>query len=221
MTDKKSIESRRKLLKSIAAGSGAIVAGKSLPDSWSRPMVDSVVLPAHAMTSLTESSGPAGDIQNAKLETDSLFAKAVDSLVPEAQANGTTIDDSQVCVTQTSATRGNFEAWVVYTDCVTYTVYYSANNVEVGVPTAMNIEYLCNVQVIDAGDILNKMGLIKDAQASLPPPPLLVTIETFTGPKGGSKGEFESSTGTGNIPFDLALGLCKSFPKVCSNKCEI
>ena len=51
MTDKKSSESRRKLLKSIAAGSGAIVAGKTLPESWSRPVVDSVLLPAHAQTS--------------------------------------------------------------------------------------------------------------------------------------------------------------------------
>ena len=51
MTDKKSSENRRKLLKSIAAGSGAIVAGKSLPESWSRPVVDSVMLPAHAQTS--------------------------------------------------------------------------------------------------------------------------------------------------------------------------
>ena len=47
MSDK----SRRKLLKSIAAGSGAVIAGKSLPDSWSRPVVDSVMLPAHAQTS--------------------------------------------------------------------------------------------------------------------------------------------------------------------------
>ena len=54
MTDKKSNESRRKLLKSIAAGSGAIVAGKSLPDSWSRPVVDSVLLPTHAQTSVIE-----------------------------------------------------------------------------------------------------------------------------------------------------------------------
>lgn len=53
MKDKKSRESRRKLLKSIAAGSGAIVAGKSLPESWSRPVVDSVMLPAHALTSGT------------------------------------------------------------------------------------------------------------------------------------------------------------------------
>ena len=47
MSDK----SRRKLLKSIAAGSGAVIAGKSLPESWSRPVVDSVLLPAHAVTS--------------------------------------------------------------------------------------------------------------------------------------------------------------------------
>ena len=51
MTDNNSSESRRKLLKSIAAGSGVIVAGKSLPESWSRPVVDSVILPTHAQTS--------------------------------------------------------------------------------------------------------------------------------------------------------------------------
>ncbi len=50
MSDKKSNESRRKLLKSIAAGSGAVVAGKSLPESWSKPVVDAVLLPAHAAT---------------------------------------------------------------------------------------------------------------------------------------------------------------------------
>lgn len=44
-------ESRRKLLKSIAAGTGVVVAGKSLPDMWSRPVVESVLLPAHAQTS--------------------------------------------------------------------------------------------------------------------------------------------------------------------------
>ena len=71
MSDKKSSESRRKLLKSIAAGSGAIVAGKSLPESWSRPIVDSVMLPAHAQTSpvtppapLTCSSDPLTVVSN-------------------------------------------------------------------------------------------------------------------------------------------------------------
>ena len=51
MTDKKSSASRRELLKTIAAGSGAIVAGKTLPESWSKPVVDSVILLAHAATS--------------------------------------------------------------------------------------------------------------------------------------------------------------------------
>jgi hypothetical protein len=51
MTVNKSSESRRKVLKSLAASSGAIVVGKSLPESWSRPIIDSVLLPAHALTS--------------------------------------------------------------------------------------------------------------------------------------------------------------------------
>ena len=44
-------KSRRKLLKSIAAGSGAVIAGKSLPESWGKPVADSVILPVHAETS--------------------------------------------------------------------------------------------------------------------------------------------------------------------------
>jgi hypothetical protein len=59
MKDNKSDKSRRKLLKSIAAGSGAIVAGKSLPENWSRPVVDSVMLPAHAQTSYGPYAGAA------------------------------------------------------------------------------------------------------------------------------------------------------------------
>jgi len=38
-------QSRRKLLKSIAAGSSAVIAGKSLPESRTKPVVDSVMLP--------------------------------------------------------------------------------------------------------------------------------------------------------------------------------
>jgi len=52
MTNKNN--NRRKVLKSIAAGSGAVVAGKSLPESWSKPLVKSLVLPVHAMTTTPE-----------------------------------------------------------------------------------------------------------------------------------------------------------------------
>jgi hypothetical protein len=49
---------RRKLLKSIAVGSSVFVTGKSLPNSWKRPVVDSVILPAHAQTSVPCSAPP-------------------------------------------------------------------------------------------------------------------------------------------------------------------
>ena len=90
MTDKKSSESRRKLLKSIAAGSGVIVAGKSLPESWSRPVVDSVLLPAHAETSQTPDRTYSGDLSlRVGLndgQNESLFAEAFNTLIPKASA---------------------------------------------------------------------------------------------------------------------------------------
>ena len=57
MTDKKSSDSRRKLLKSIAAGSGAVAIGQSVPESWKKPVIDAVTLPVHAATS------PSCDLQ--------------------------------------------------------------------------------------------------------------------------------------------------------------
>lgn len=42
---------RRAILKSMAMGSGAIATGKMMPEKWARPVIDSVVLPAHAITS--------------------------------------------------------------------------------------------------------------------------------------------------------------------------
>jgi len=42
---------RRKALKAIVAGSGAVAAVKAGKESWSKPMVDSVLVPAHAVSS--------------------------------------------------------------------------------------------------------------------------------------------------------------------------
>jgi len=55
----KSNDNRRKLLKSIVAGSGAVIAGKSLPETWSKPVVNAVLLPAHAET--TDSASLPGE----------------------------------------------------------------------------------------------------------------------------------------------------------------
>lgn len=53
-TARKTRDARRKLLKSLVAGGGVMASGKILPDHWSAPVVESVVLPAHAQTT----SGP-------------------------------------------------------------------------------------------------------------------------------------------------------------------
>ncbi|MDZ7839257.1 MAG: hypothetical protein U5R46_00320 [Gammaproteobacteria bacterium] len=53
MTDRelKNNGARRRLLKSVVAGGGVLATGKLLPENWARPVVQSVVLPAHAQTS--------------------------------------------------------------------------------------------------------------------------------------------------------------------------
>lgn len=43
---------RRGLLKTVAAGGGLITSGAFLPSRWTTPVVDTVILPAHAQTSL-------------------------------------------------------------------------------------------------------------------------------------------------------------------------
>ena len=50
---------RRGALKSIGGSAAAIAAAQNLPDTWKKPLVDSIVLPAHAETTDdSDSSGP-------------------------------------------------------------------------------------------------------------------------------------------------------------------
>ncbi len=44
-------EERRRAVKKIIGGMGVIAGMHALPDKWTRPLVDAVVLPAHAATS--------------------------------------------------------------------------------------------------------------------------------------------------------------------------
>lgn len=47
----KLLSSRRRLLKSLLVGGGILTTAPSLPRAWVRPVVQAVVLPAHAQTS--------------------------------------------------------------------------------------------------------------------------------------------------------------------------
>jgi len=83
--------SRRRALKALAAG-GALGSASLLPERWLKPVIEAVVLPAHAALSIPEIAtytalGAVGIqvTQNDNGNIDSL-AKMVDSLIPEANA---------------------------------------------------------------------------------------------------------------------------------------
>lgn len=49
---------RRELLKTLAAGSGAIAASTMVPDRWVKPVIEADLLPAHAQASPTPTPKP-------------------------------------------------------------------------------------------------------------------------------------------------------------------
>lgn len=51
---------RRRALKTTAAAGGAFLAGRNLPSEWTTPVVESVLLPAHAQTTEDEENGGGG-----------------------------------------------------------------------------------------------------------------------------------------------------------------
>ena len=81
-------EKRRKALKSILAGSGTVITAAAMQDKWTKPVIESVVLPAHAQAS--EVNGSFTATTNPQNETDLL-----EILVPSANANGCTF---QLCI---------------------------------------------------------------------------------------------------------------------------
>ena len=78
--NKEKLEKRRKALKNILAGSGTVITAAAMQDKWAKPVIESVVLPAHAQT-----SGIAGfvvsNVANAPQQNQIL-----DTLVPSAHA---------------------------------------------------------------------------------------------------------------------------------------
>ncbi len=52
---------RRRSLKKIALGGGMVASMAALPSKWIKPIVDKVILPAHALTSTTTTINPCND----------------------------------------------------------------------------------------------------------------------------------------------------------------
>lgn len=54
-----SSQARRRLLKALGTGGGILAAGAAAPDKWGKPVVDAVLLPAHAVTSEQTEPSPS------------------------------------------------------------------------------------------------------------------------------------------------------------------
>jgi hypothetical protein len=62
-----SVENRRKVLRSLGGAAGVLGAATQVPEKWTRPVVDSVMLPAHAQTSPAPSTTSAPPTTQAPL----------------------------------------------------------------------------------------------------------------------------------------------------------
>ena len=72
---------RRKLLKALVTGTGAVTAAKMMPDKWTKPVVGSMLMPAHAQAS--PSSDPTGNFSSNLLPLASNFGFQAEGLVAD------------------------------------------------------------------------------------------------------------------------------------------
>jgi hypothetical protein len=199
-------QSRRKLLKSIAAGSGAIVAGKNLPEKWTRPVVDSVMLPAHAQTSESApSTGPfagSNDISITMKNYDSHFAKVADSLVNTAHAAPETRTLSY-CITVNDDNTANVT--VLYTQTIVgEPCPYGANQfnfTNVPLNTDIAVAPVTGCPQGAANKWIDNIGLINDANAVIDMG--TINLTSFTGNASGTF-TYQSIIDS----FTFGAGLC-------------
>ena len=189
--DKKTAEDRRKLLKTVAAGGGAIIAGKTLPEKWTKPAVDAVMLPAHAQTSVGSYSGSS---TQASIGSDSTFARALDSLVPQAHARPRLSYSLSWCITEvpgSNPTAANVDFLVSEGTNPTVSAYrFQKPGVEVDTDTYLQPENGCNNNVT----WLDQLGLIKEAAAGVRVPPTASVKLYGINPGDGFKFEWDGET---------------------------
>lgn len=85
---------RRRLLKSLTVGGVAAVTAKSLPNEWTKPVVNGVVLPAHAQTTFPplipdfHGGNPMNRVNGVTdlSAPEQIFKGIIDSIIPTAQA---------------------------------------------------------------------------------------------------------------------------------------
>lgn len=97
-------DSRRNILKKLAVG--GLAAGAAMPTKWSKPVVDAVVLPAHAQTSDATVRGGGGgtSVPPGPTPGNTIGEDVLDFFVSEASAGGGPTDFCiEITVTQNNS----------------------------------------------------------------------------------------------------------------------
>lgn len=217
--DSNKISARRKLLKGLVAGGGAIVAGKSLPESWSRPVVDAMMLPAHAQTS-NVISFTSSTVLTA-IPTDNQVVRLLGGVINKAHAQDYSDVDhfvDKVCIkANAGGTEVSVDALIGHRagDIILVT----AASVPVGgmaAPTTMTTTVECptshNINIVGSPQsdspvaLIEKLGLIQDARAGgAHKSPITVRVDSIDGV---AVGLFYVDNNT--IAFSLSPGDCSA-----------
>jgi len=196
----KHIEARRKLLRGVVAGGGAIMAGKTLPDNWSRPLVDSVVLPVHAQTSINSFTG---NTSQTAVTPDSRVAQLMNNMVSAAEANGYPIyTASSICIKADGP--GTVSVDALIHDDGGNTMDASVAGVPVGGSLVPMSVAACAVP--RQNSVFQTLGLIQDAHAG---EGVTQSIDVqVTSISGSALGVFEVGDSNYHVPFNLPQGDC-------------
>jgi len=122
---------RRHLLKALASTGSVLAAGGVAPESWTRPVVQSVLLPVHAQTSCGGGQGYAGGVL---LNTTSAPTAMFDTVIPRALAQlETTMATANLCITCNGDGTVNVRLVVIYTGEICPPIpYWEGSNIPLG-----------------------------------------------------------------------------------------
>ncbi len=144
----KNPNTRRKLL----IGIGSTVLGASqLPKSWSKPIVNAVILPTHAQTTETDSS-PTPTLPTSFSGTltfpgvvNNKENKLLSILIPEALAGGYAPRSGEMCITIDSPGGSNFTAQVLLSDGQFIEDAFEGSGTINGGPVVLNYSGGCQI----------------------------------------------------------------------------
>lgn len=100
---------RRRLLKALTAGGAGAVAVKTLPEQWTKPVVDAVMLPAHAQATAGRfQGGGSATLTTPPGPAPGASQRLLDFLVPAAHAGSKIVSmDVLVCIDVVGGTSFN------------------------------------------------------------------------------------------------------------------